>query len=88
MAAKKQTNGFDARPVALMIYLSIAVAMVVLTVVLAFADQAGNAAPEQTASAPATATVSSGLLTLQAEDRLFELQLTHEGQTRSMTSTP
>lgn len=88
MAAKKQNNGFDARPIALMVYLSIAIAMVILTVVLAFADQGGASMPERTASAPATATTSSGVLTLQAEDRQFELQLTQEAQTRSLTRTP
>lgn len=47
MASKKQTNKFDIKTAGLMLYLSVAVMMVALTLFLAFSDQGIEASNSQ-----------------------------------------
>lgn len=73
MAAKKPTERRDFRQVVLIIYVTIAVILVGLTVYLALADQFEALAQPDAQATSITPTVSTIILTLEAEEYVTQI---------------
>jgi hypothetical protein len=69
MAAKKQNGGFDLRQLSLLVYVGLCVGLVILALVVAFADaDLPLGQPPAATEVQATATPNPLVLTLQADE--------------------